>query len=53
MTPEERQLITDLFDRIGQASNQPKDGEADQLIRGKIAANPSAAYSMVQSTLVL
>ena len=53
MTPEERQLITDLFDRIGQASNQPKDSEADQLIRSKIAANPSAAYSMVQSTLVL
>jgi uncharacterized protein len=53
MTPEERNLISSLFDRLGQASNQPKDTEADQLIRGKVAEIPAAPYMLVQSTLVM
>ena len=53
MTPEERNLITSLFDRLGQASNQPKDAEADQLIRSKVAEIPAAPYMLVQSTLVM
>ena len=36
MTPEEQNLISSLFDRLGQASNQPKDAEADQLIGGSL-----------------
>ncbi|MBV8376946.1 MAG: DUF2076 domain-containing protein [Verrucomicrobia bacterium] len=53
MTPEERNLISGLFDRLAQASNQPKDPEADQLIRSKIAEVPSAPYLLVQSTIVM
>ena len=53
MTPEERNLISSLFDRLGQASNQPKDAEADQLIRSKVAEIPTAPYMLVQSTLVM
>jgi uncharacterized protein len=53
MIPEERNLISSLFDRLGQASNQPKDAEADQLIQSKVAEIPAAPYMLVQSTLVM
>ena len=53
MTPEEQNLISGLFDRLGQASSQAKDAEAEQLIRSKIAEVPAAPYLLVQSVLVL
>ena len=53
MTPEERNLISGLFDRLGQASSQAKDAEADQLIRSKVAEIPAAPYMLVQSLLVM
>jgi uncharacterized protein len=53
MTPEERNLISGLFDRLGQASGQAKDAEADQLIRSKVAEIPAAPYMLVQSILVM
>jgi hypothetical protein len=53
MTPEEKTLISGLFDRIAQTSSQPKDSEAEQLIRSKVSENPSAPYLLAQSTLVL
>jgi uncharacterized protein len=53
MTPEERNLIASLFDRLATTSNQPKDPEADQLIRSKVAENPAAPYLLAQSTLVM
>jgi hypothetical protein len=53
MTPDERNLISSLFDRLASASNQPKDPEADQLIRSKVAENPAAPYLLAQSTLVM
>jgi uncharacterized protein len=53
MTPEEKNLISGLFERLGEASNQPKDLEADQLIRSKVAENPAAPYLLAQSILVM
>jgi uncharacterized protein len=53
MTSDERNLITGLFDRLASASNQPKDPEADQLIRSKVTENPAAPYLLAQSTLVM
>jgi hypothetical protein len=53
MTPEEKNLISGMFDRLSEASNQPKDLEADQLIRGKVAENPAAPYLLAQSVLVM
>jgi uncharacterized protein len=53
MTPEERNLISGLFDRLSQASSQGKDAEADQLIRSKVAEIPAAPYMLVQSLLVM
>jgi uncharacterized protein len=53
MTPEERNLISGLFDRLSQAASQARDAEADQLIRSKVAEIPAAPYLLVQSTLVM
>src|ERR1700736_2691442 len=53
MTPEEQNLISGLFDRLAQASNQSKDAEADQLIRSKVTEIPSSPYLLVQSALVM
>jgi len=53
MTPEERNLISSLFERLRKADTQPKDPEAEQLIRQKVAEFPAAPYLLVQSVLVL
>lgn len=53
MTPEEKTLITGLFDRLTQTSNQPRDPEVEALIGGRVSQNPSAPYQLAQSTLVL
>ncbi len=52
MTPQERQLIVDLFDRIAALENQPRDPEAEQAIRQGLAKAPHAIYPLVQSVLV-
>jgi uncharacterized protein len=53
MTSDERTLISNLFDRLNSAAAQPKDQEADEYIRTKVAQQPSAPYLLVQSTLVM
>ncbi len=53
MTPDERTLISTLFDRLNQAAAQPKDAEAEEYIRTKVLQQPSAPYLLVQSTLVM
>jgi hypothetical protein len=52
MTPQERDLITHLLSRLGQAGGQPKDPEADALIRQALAAQPDAPYYLVQTVLI-
>lgn len=52
MTPEEHQLITDLFERMRQFGAPDKDSEADSLIRQSVQRIPDAAYMLVQSVLV-
>ncbi|MBV8899760.1 MAG: DUF2076 domain-containing protein [Verrucomicrobia bacterium] len=53
MTPEERNLISSLFDRLRKADTAPKDSEAEEFIRQKVAEAPAAPYLLVQSVLVL
>jgi hypothetical protein len=53
MTSDERTLIATLFDRLNQAAAQPRDAEAEELIRGKVSQQPLAPYLLVQSTLVM
>jgi uncharacterized protein len=52
MTPEERQLVTGLFDRMRNYSLPEKDGEAETLINERVRALPDAPYMLVQSVLV-
>lgn len=52
MTPEERSLLTDLFNRLRSAESQPRDPDAERFIRDAAAAQPSAVYYMAQALLV-
>jgi len=52
MTPEERQLITGLFDRMRSFSLPEKDGEAEALINERVRTLPDAPYMLVQSVLI-
>jgi hypothetical protein len=52
MTPQERQLLNDLFERLAALENEPRDPEAEQLIREGLARAPHAVYPLVQSVLV-
>ena len=52
MTPQEKELITTLLDRLRNAGGQPKDPEADGLIRQALAAQPDAPYCLVQTVLI-
>jgi uncharacterized protein len=52
MTPQERDLVTALLDRLRQQGNQPKDPEAAALIRRAMAEQPDAPYYLVQTVLI-
>jgi hypothetical protein len=52
MTPEEQNLIENLFERLRPADANPKDPQAEQLIRAKTAAFPSAPYLLAQAVIV-
>ena len=52
MSPEERQLLTGLFDRIRGAANAPRDQEAEALIQDATRAQPYAPYLLAQTVLV-
>jgi hypothetical protein len=52
MTPQERDLVTALLSRLEQHGAQPKDPEADALIRKAMAEQPDAPYYLVQTVLV-
>jgi uncharacterized protein len=52
MTPQERQLISDLFERLAALENQPRDPQAEQAIREGLGKAPHALYPLVQSVLV-
>lgn len=52
MTPEERQLLTGLADRIRSAPAQQKDEEAAGLIRDLVQTRPDTTYILAQTTLM-
>jgi uncharacterized protein len=52
MTPQEKDLITTLLARLKSAGGQPKDPEADALIRQAMAEQPDAPYYLVQTVLI-
>jgi len=52
MQPQERDLIADLFGRLQQFENQPRDPEAERLIASYVMRQPGSPYLLVQTALV-
>jgi hypothetical protein len=52
MTPQERELLTGLFDRLKQCDRNTKEPDAERFIAQAVAAQPSAPYFMAQLLLV-
>jgi hypothetical protein len=52
MTPQERQLIDDLFDRLARLETAPRDAAAERAIADGLARAPRAIYPLVQTVLV-
>jgi hypothetical protein len=52
MTPQEKDLITTLLGRLKGVARQPKDAEAEALIRQAVAEQPDMPYYLVQTVLI-
>jgi uncharacterized protein len=52
MTPQETDLLTTLLGRLKSAAGQPKDPDADGLIRQTVAEQPDAPYYLAQTVLI-
>jgi hypothetical protein len=52
MSPEERQLLSALFDRVKTAAATPRDRDAEALIDDATRAQPYAAYYLAQAVIV-
>jgi hypothetical protein len=53
MTPQERQLLTTSLQQLAQTRADPKDPEADALIRDALSRQPDASYLLVQRAMGL
>src|SRR6202790_2402767 len=52
MTPQERQLVDDLFDRLSKVENAPRDPDAVAAIAQGLRIAPNAIYPLVQTVLL-
>jgi hypothetical protein len=52
MTPQERRLVEDLFERLAQLEKTPRDAEAERVIADGLRHAPNAVYPLVQTVLV-
>src|SRR5437868_9414936 len=52
MTPQERKLIDELFDRLASLERNPRDPDAVRAINEGLQRAPNALYALVQTTLV-
>jgi len=52
MTPQERELIESVFNRLAQMAGAPKDPEAQALIAERLRGLPDATYGLVQAVAV-
>jgi hypothetical protein len=52
MTPQERQLVDDLFDRLARVEGAPRDSDAAAAIQDGLRKAPNALYALVQTVLV-
>ncbi len=52
MTPEERNLVIELFDRLTTLEDAQRDPEAERLIKDGLRQAPNAPYALAQTVLV-
>src|SRR5690348_16208838 len=52
MTPQERQLVAELFDRLAGLEGEPRDSDAERAIAEGLSRAPHATYALVQTVLV-
>ena len=52
MTPQERQLVDDLFDRLAKVEGAPRDPDAAAAIGQGLQRAPHALYALVQTVLI-
>jgi hypothetical protein len=52
MTPQERQMVDELFDRLAKLESAPRDPEAAAAIVQGLRKAPSAVYALVQTVLL-
>jgi hypothetical protein len=52
MNDQERQIISDIFRRLEQVANQPRDPEAERFIAEKLRQQPYAPYALAQAVFV-
>jgi hypothetical protein len=52
MTPQEQELVNELFARLAQLESTPRDPDAQRLIAQGVQKAPNAAYALVQTVLV-
>ncbi len=52
MTPQERQLVDDLFDRLSRVESAPRDPDAVTAITEGLRKAPNAVYALVQTVLL-
>jgi hypothetical protein len=52
MTPQERQLVDDLFDRLAKLETSPREPDAEAAMLQGLRRAPNAVYSLVQTVLL-
>ncbi len=52
MTPQERQLVDELFDKLARLEGTSRDRDAERAIADGLARAPNAVYVLVQTALV-
>jgi len=52
MTPDERNMLADLANKIAQTPAPPRDPDAEDFIRKNIGSRPDALYLMTQTVLI-
>jgi hypothetical protein len=52
MTPQERQLVDDLFERLSKLESAPRDPDAVAAIKEGLRKAPNAVYALVQTVLL-
>jgi hypothetical protein len=52
MTPQEGQLVAELFERLQTLERNPRDADAERLIEQRLQRAPHAPYALVQTVLL-